>query len=229
MSKILIICISKRGNMIEVKNLYLKFIREYYALYNINLKVEDGECVAFIGKEHSGRTTLLRTIAGLERFDSGEVFIDDRDLKTINFKTDTSLGYIPEVPVFFENKTVYQNLRYVLQERKLSKNEIEEKINTALINFNIEKYKNIKIKDLDLYEKYLISFVRLSLRKLNYLLIDNIFNKLTEEDGDALLQLVQDIFKINGTTIIVVTDNYKKVEKFCNRGIYFESGSIVEN
>ena len=57
--------------MIEVKNLYLKFIREYYALYNINLTVDDGDCVAFVGKEHNGRTTLLRAIAGLEKYDKG--------------------------------------------------------------------------------------------------------------------------------------------------------------
>lgn len=215
--------------MIKINNLYLKFIREYYALYNINLTINDAECVAFVGKENSGRTTLLRTMAGLEKYDSGEIFINERDLKTIDFKTDVNLGYIPEVPVFFENKTVYQNLKYVLDERKYSKNEIEDKLNKTLINFNIEKYKDIKVKDLDLYEKYLISFVRLSLRKLEYLLVDNILNKLTEEEGDALLQLIDDLFISKGTTTVIVADNFKRLENLCTRAIYFESGSIVEN
>lgn len=214
--------------MIEVKNLCLKFIREYYALYNINLTINDGECVAFVGKEHSGRTTLLRAIAGLEKYDSGEVFINDRDLKTIDFKVDVELGYIPEIPVFFENKTVYQNLMYVLEERRFSKNEIEEKINQALITFNIEKYKNIKVKDLDLYEKYLISFVRLSLRKLQYLLVDNIFEKLTEDEGDALIKLIEDVFLSQNVTTIIVSDKFDNLEKVCNKCIKFESGSIVE-
>lgn len=214
--------------MIEVKNLYLKYIREYFALYNINVTIEDGECVGFVGREHSGRTTLLRVIAGLEKFDNGEVFINDRDIKSIDFRTDVNLGYIPEIPVFFENKSVYDNLKYVLSERKLTKNEIEEKINTALINFNIEKYKNIKVKDLDLYEKYLISFVRLSLRDLNYLLVDNILNKLTIEEGDALLKLIEDIFLTKNTTTIIVSDNFKRLENICSRCIEFESGSIIE-
>ena len=213
--------------MIEVKNLYLKFIREYYALYDINVTIQSGEAVAFVGKEHSGRTTLLRVIAGLEKFDCGEIFINDRDIKTINFKTDLNLGYVPEIPVFFENKTVYENLKYVLTERNFSKNEIEEKINKALIDFKIEKYKNIKIKDLDLYEKYLISFVRLSLRKLEYLLVDNIFCKLTEEDGDALIELINDVFVKNGVTTIIVADNFEKLDNVCTRAVYFENGSIV--
>ena len=213
--------------MIEIKNLYLKFIREYYALFDINLTINDGDCVAFVGKENSGRTTLLRSIAGLEKYDSGEIFINGRSLKTIDFKTDVELGYIPEVPVFFENKSVYNNLKYVLEERKLPKNEIEEKINNALITFKIEKYKNIKIKDLDLYEKYLISFVRLSLRKLDYLLIDNIFNKITPEEGQAILLLIKDLFLSKNTTTIIVSDKYEDVESVCNRCICFESGSIV--
>lgn len=213
--------------MIEVKNLYLKFIREYYALYNINLTINDGDCVAFVGKENSGRTTLLRVIAGLEKYEQGEVYINNRELKSVDFKTDVQLGYIPEVPVFFENKNVYDNLKYVLEERKLPKNEIEEKINTALISFNIEKYKNIKVKDLDLYEKYLISFVRLSLRKLDYLLVDNIFDKITPEESDAILQLIKDLFISKNTTTIIVSDQYENVNKICTSCVVFESGSIV--
>lgn len=214
--------------MIEVKNLCLKFIREYYALYDINVQISDGECVAFVGKEHSGRTTLLRAIAGLEKYDSGEVFINGRDLKTIDFKTDVELGYIPEIPVFFENKTVYQNLSYVLEERKFTKNEIEEKLNKALIDFKIEKYKNIKVKDLDLYEKYLISFVRLSLRNLQYLLVDNILEKLSTEEGEALIKLIEDIFISKNITTIIVADSFEHLQNTCTRCIYFNAGSIVE-
>ena len=87
---------------------------------------------------------------------------------------------------------------------------------------------DIKVKDLDMYEKYLISFVRLSLRKLDYLLVDNIFNKLTEEEGDALLQLIEDVFLCDKTTTIIVSDTYKKVQSVCTRAVNFESGSIVE-
>lgn len=214
--------------MIQVKNLYLKYIREYYALYNINLTIQEGESVAFVGKEHSGRTTLLRVIAGLEKFDKGEVFINGRNLQTINFRTDIELGYIPEVPVFFENKSVFQNLEYVLRERKYPRHEIENKINQALINFNIEKYKDIKVKDLDNYEKYLISFVRLTLRDLKVLLVDNIFSKLDESETEAFVKLIEDYFVNKKITTVIVSDSYDKVSTICSRAINFESGSISQ-
>lgn len=212
--------------MIEVKDLYLKYIREYYALYNINFKVEDGECVAFTGKEHSGRTTLLRAIAGLEKFDKGEIFLSGREIHQIDFSTDIQLGYVPVTPVFFENKTVYDNLKYILQERKINKSEIEAIINQVLIDFKIEKYRNIKIQDLDLYEKYLISFVRLSMRNLNVLLVDNIFSKLTNEESSAFVNLIKDLFTSKKVTTIVVCDNFDIVKDICSREIHFTSGSI---
>ena len=85
--------------MIEIKKLYLKYIREYYALYDINLKIEHGESVGLIGEEGSGKTTLLRVLAKLEKFDKGEVYIKDINVKKINFKDDISLGYISTKPV----------------------------------------------------------------------------------------------------------------------------------
>jgi len=212
--------------MIQVKNLYLKYIREYFALYNINVSVAEGECVAFTGEEHSGRTTLIRTIAGLEKFDNGEIFIAGREIRQIDFKTDIELGYVPVVPVFFENKSVYDNLKYVLSERGYSKNEIENKINNALIDFKIEKYKYIKVKDLDTYEKYLISFVRLTLRDLKILLVDNIFSKTNEEESEAFLNLINDLFLSKKVTTIIVSDNFSQVNSICTREIHFVSGSV---
>lgn len=212
--------------MIEVKNLYLKYIREYYALYNINLKVEEGECVAFVGEEHSGRTTLLRTIAGLEKFDKGEIFINGRDIKSIDFKTDVEMGYIPVTPVFFNNKSVYENLAYVLKQRKVNKNEIESKINQLLIDFKIEKYKNIKIQDLDLYEKYFISFVRLTLRPIKILLVDNIFDKISTEESEIFVNLIKDLFVSKNATTIIVANNFETVKNVCSKQIHFTSGSI---
>ena len=182
--------------------------------------------MALTGLKHSGRTTLLRAIAGLEKYDKGEIFLNGREVRNIDFSTDIELGYVPATPVFFENKTVYENLKYVLQERKVNKNDIELKINQVLIDFKIEKYRNIKIQDLDLYEKYLISFVRLSMRNLKVLLVDDIFDNLNEEESNAFVNLIKDLFLSKNVTTILVCDNYNKVKDICSREIHFTSGSI---
>ena len=120
--------------MLSIKHLFLRYTREFYALYDINMEVSDGEKVALVGAEDSGKTSLLRIISKLEEPTKGEVYLKDRPLKKINFRFDISAGYVPATPVFLENKTVYENLKYILSERKVPPMEIEAKINDAVID-----------------------------------------------------------------------------------------------
>ena len=66
--------------MLRVKNLYLRYTREFYALYNINMEIADNERVAFVGEDESGKTSLLRIFSKLEKLTKGEVFIKDKNL-----------------------------------------------------------------------------------------------------------------------------------------------------
>lgn len=213
--------------MIEIKNLYLKYIREYYALFDVSFNVNDGESVALVGNEGSGKTTLLRVLAKLEKFDRGEIYIKDIALKKIDFKIDINLGYLANVPVFMENKTVYENLKYVLTSRNVNPLEIENKVNQALIEYGLEKYRNTKAKDLDLFTKYVVSIVRLSLRKLDIVLVDDIFANLTNEQKKYILSLIKKLFIDTKTTTLIATSNEDLLKDICERTIFFENGSIA--
>ena len=213
--------------MILINNLYLKYIREYYALYDINLKIKEGESVAFLGEVESGKTSLIRILAKVEKYSKGEVYIKNIPLRKINYATDINLGYLPATPVFLENKTVYENLLYILKTQKVKKSEIENKINNILIEFNLESLKDTKLKQLSLFEKYLISFARLSFRKLEIVLIDDIFEKLNEEQSEIIKELIKKLY-VGKSTLILATQNEKIAKELCKRKIYFKSGSIEE-
>lgn len=213
--------------MIEIKNLYMKYIREYYALYDINMHIEAGECVALVGKENSGKTTLLRVLARLEKFDKGEVYLKEKNLKKLNFKDDVNLGYISLKPVMLENKTIRENLAYVLKERKYNSREIEEKINTVVIEYNLEKYLDKKASSLNTFERYIVAFVRLMLRPLDIILIDNIFDGLLGEERTKILEIVKR-FVDQKTTVLVATENEEYFNNIATRVIHFENGLIVK-
>lgn len=214
--------------MLEVKNLYLKFTREYFALYDINMKVEDGESVALVGEDESGKTTLLRVLAKLEKPSKGEVYVKDIQLKKLNYKTDISAGYVPATPVFLEKKSVYENFKYILKERGVNESELENKINQTLIDYSLEKLKDTKVKDLSLDEKYVLSFIRLTFRELELLMIDNIFDCLSEATLEVVVDLIKTLKK-KGTTLLIATTKPEIAQKLCKRNIYFKNGSIVDN
>ena len=204
----------------------MKYIREYYALYDINLKIEQGESVALIGEEGSGKTTLLRVLAKLEKYDKGEAYIKDINIKKINFKEDVNLGYVSTKPVFLENKTVYENLKFVLKNRNIADKEIEQKVNDTIIEYNLEKYRDAKASDLSLYEKYMISFIRLTLRPLEILMVDDIFENLEEEQSKIILEFIKQMFVEKQVTTLVASSKKELLDDICQRFINFKNGSI---
>lgn len=214
--------------MITVKNLCVKYTKEFYALYNVDLKIKKGEAVALLGGEDSGKTTLLRVLSGLEKSFEGEVYLKDIPLKKIDFSCDVNVGYLPAKPIFFEKKTVYDNLKYLLKLRKFKKFEIEEKINELLINFNLEKIRDEKVKNLTLFQKYVLSVARLSFRTLDIVLIDNIFDDLKEEACLKMQELIKTQFIKNKTTLLVATTKKEIASSLASRTIKFNLGSVEE-
>ena len=212
--------------MISIKNLFLKYTREYYALYDINIDIAKGESVALVGEDDSGKTSLLRVLAKLEKPTKGNVYIQNRPLKKVSFKSDISAGYVPATPVFLEKKTVYENFKYILSERKMRPEDIEAKINDAVIEYSLEKIRDEKICNLSLEEKYILSLIRLTFRELDLLIVDNIFDNLS----DIYVEIIADLIKsLNGkdTTLLLATTNEKIANMFCKRKIYFKNGSVV--
>ncbi|MBO4412861.1 MAG: ATP-binding cassette domain-containing protein [Clostridia bacterium] len=212
--------------MITIKNLCVKYTKEFYALYAVSLNVKKGEAVALLGEEDSGKTTLLRVLAGLEKSYEGEVYLKDISLKKIDYSCDVEIGYIPAKPIFFEKKTVYENLKYLLKIRKFSKPEIEDKINELLINFNLEKIRDEKVKNLSLFQKYVLSIARLSFRNLEIVLIDDIFSKLNEEENLSIQNLISKQYLQTKTTLLVATTQKEIASSLAKRTVKFKLGSI---
>lgn len=214
--------------MIKIKDLYLKYTREFFALYDININISEGEKVALVGEDESGKTSLLRILAKFEKITKGEVYIRDIPLDKLNYKTDISAGYIPATPIFKEKKSVYENFRYSLKCWGFNETEIENKINKTIIEYSLEKIKDTKVKDLTLEEKYVLSLIRLAFRDLDLLMVDNIFDKLSQPTLEVVVNLIKSLLG-KKTTLLVATTKEEIADMLCKRKIYFKYGSIVSN
>lgn len=212
--------------MIKVNNLYLGFNKEFYALYNISLNVNKGERVALIGEKDSGKTCLLRVLAGLENFNQGEVYVNNISVKKINYKTDCNMAYIPKSPIVMNNKTVKENLEYVLKIRKTDQTSINFKVLTALKTFDIESIKDVKVKNLSEFQKMQLQLARASLRTVELYLIDYILEDFTKSEKEKLLNYLEVLVKDNSATFVFAFKNEKTAAKFDARIIKLKYGSI---
>lgn len=215
--------------MISFINVFVKYTKEFYALSNVNLEVKKGEKVALLGPVDSGKTCLLRLLAGLEKPTKGEVYLKDIPIEKVDYQTDISMGYIPYKANFFDKKTVYDNLKYILKVRKIDKSQIEEAINKAVIDFRLENIINEKVYKLSLFQKYLVSIARLSLRKLDVVLIDNIFEELSEQENKELLKLFKKYFTAKDTTLLLATSNEEIARSLSTRVVGLEYGVITKD
>lgn len=214
--------------MIVFSNVYLKYTKEFYALNNVSFKANKGQVLALLGPVDSGKTCIMRILAGLEKKSKGEVYIKDIPIENVDYQNDVAMGYISYKATFFEKKTVYENLKYVLKIRGFSEAEQEAMINKALIDFKIENLKDEKIYRLSLFQRYLVSVVRLSFRKLEIVLIDNIFEELNEEETKKLIALFKKQFIKSSTVVIYATSNEEIAKTMSTDVLKIQYGVIQE-
>lgn len=215
--------------MISIKNLYLTFTKEFDALHNINLEIADGEKVVLLGESDSGKTMLLRVLAKLEKIKSGEIYIKNINLDKLSFKHDISVGFVPKSFVFLNNKTVRENFVYILKERKFDPATINLKVITALKNFDIESIQNIKVKDLSPYQKALAELARVSMRKIDLFLIDDICSGLVPSEADNIIYKLKEMIKENDkSTFLFAMSNKNLAEKLDCRIVNLVHGCIEE-
>lgn len=214
--------------MLDVNSVYLKYTKEYNTLNNINLKIENGEQVVLFGEKESGKSSLIRVIAGLEKATQGEVLINNINVNKINYKTDVSLGYISSLGAYLENKTVEKNLEYVLKIRKLDKELIKSKVNGVMLSNNLVSLKDRKLKDLSDFDRMRVTIARLNLRKIDFLVCDDIFENFSEADALKLAKLVVDLIATNECASIVAVSNEKLLKVIKGRIVKLKFGSIMD-
>ncbi|MBQ9791932.1 MAG: ATP-binding cassette domain-containing protein [Clostridia bacterium] len=214
--------------MIELEHIFVSYTKEFNTLQDISFALNDGDKLVIVGEKDSGRTALLRTIVGLDKCKSGTILINGTPIEKINFKDDVSLGFLPSEPVFIENKSVEDNLKYVLDIRSKDKKLINLHVNNALSGYDIANLRDRKLKSLNRLERIKVALARLSLRPLNIIIIDDIFDMLSDYESEKVIKSIKELIKINSATAIVTVATDAIAKKFNYNTVHLKYGSIVE-
>ena len=127
-------------NMLEIKGLYKRF-GEKEVLSGINLSVPEHSIFGFIGKNGAGKTTAMKIALGLLSADGGEVLINGERVTFGQNKTNSFVGYLPDVPEFYPYMTAEEYLRFCGEISEMPKSEIKERVNELLILVGLENEK----------------------------------------------------------------------------------------
>jgi len=212
--------------MIEFNEVTLAYTKDFNALQDINLTINQNERVVVFGEENSGKSSLLRVLVGIEKPNKGEVTIKGIPAHKADFKELISLGYLPVRPVFMENKSVEKNLEYPLKIRKIDKNMRQVKLFNVLRSYGLDAIKDIKVKELSYFDRLKVCLARFALRNVDIFVIDDVFKRLDSNETKKIIEYINDLIEFNSATSVVATNDEKLLKKLGGKVVIIENGSL---
>lgn len=212
--------------MIKVEDVCFKYKgSNNQILNNLNFSVNDGEIVCVVGKNGSGKSTIGKLIAGITKLKTGNIFIDDINIaggKNLDLVRD-NIGIVfqnPENQIIFNN--IYDELSFSLKD--LSKDEIENRIDTALKQVDMLDFKDNDLYSLSLGQKQRIMIAEVLAKKPKYIIFDEPTTMIDSEGKEKIYKIIKSLHK-SGFTIICITNLADEI-LLADRTIILNEGSI---
>jgi len=221
--------------MIELKNLSKHFETadgSVDALRHINLTVQDGDIYGIIGMSGAGKSTLVRCINMLEKPTEGSVIWNGRDLGTMSEKELRAMRR--RITMIFQSfnllmqRTCIKNVTLPLRLSGMNKNEAEKRGMELLELVGLPDKANSYPAQLSGGQQQRVAIARALATDPEVLLCDEATSALDPKTTHAILELIRDINKKLGITVIVITHQMSVVQEICNRVAILEHGEVVE-
>ncbi len=221
--------------MIELKHLgkiYSSASGSVEALKDVNLTIADGEIFGIIGLSGAGKSTLVRCINLLERPTSGEVWVDGQNLTALSQKellqVRRQIGMIFQGFNLLEQRTVLRNVCFPLEisgtPKAQAKSRAEELLKIVGLADKAQSYPS----QLSGGQKQRVAIARALATNPRYLLCDEATSALDPNTTRSILELLREINKTLGVTIIVITHEMKVIDQICDRVAVIDKSCIAE-
>lgn len=189
----------------------VKTYGDVYAVDHVSLDVEDGEFVALVGPSGCGKTTTLNLVAGLIELTDGDIFIGEKQVNDLDPK-DRDIAMVFQNYALYPNKSVYKNLAFPLQMRKLGKADIEKRVKETAKVLDIEHLLERRPRELSGGQQQRVALGRALVRNPKVFLMDeplsNLDAKLRVQMRAELKRFHQDL---KATVIYVTHDQMEAV------------------
>jgi len=211
---------------IRVENVTKRF-GTFVAVNNVSLKVYKGEIFCLLGGSGCGKTTLLRMLAGFEQPTSGSVFIDGQDMAGIP-PYERPVNMMFQSYAIFPHMTVAGNVAFGLEQERLARAEIEQRVAEILDIVKLTEYAKRKPHQLSGGQRQRVALARSLVKRPKLLLLDEplgaLDRKLREHTQFELLSIQEKL----GVTFVVVTHDQEEAMTLSSRVGVMNRGEIVQ-
>lgn len=215
-----------------VKKVYQTKDGQVIAVDNVNLTIDEGEIFGIIGYSGAGKSTLIRMLNNLERPTEGTVTVGDRLLSSLSGKELRRARQ--DISMIFQHfnllwsRTVKDNIAFPLEIAGVKKSERDKRVEELIKLVGLDGRGGSYPSQLSGGQKQRVGIARALANNPKVLLCDEATSALDPKTTDSILDLLVDINKKLGLTIVLITHEMHVIRKICNRVAVMEAGKVVE-
>ena len=206
----------------------VKHYGAYQAIRNISFEIPDGEFVVIVGPSGSGKTTMLRAIGGLERVNSGRIFIGDRDVTDLAPKH-RDIAFVFQNYALYAHLTVRNNIGFPLKARGMPKDEIARRVEDVAERTGLKALLDRKPSALSGGQQQRVAIARALVRKPKVFLFDEPLSNL---DAQLRLDMRREVLELHqslGVTSVWVTHDQEEAMAMGDRILVVNQGIVEQN
>jgi cell division transport system ATP-binding protein len=218
--------------VIQFQKVSLEYERNRPALREVDLTIEQGECVFLLGPSGSGKSTILKLLLRELKATRGKVSIFGRDLATLRVndipKLRQRVGFVPQDILLLPTKTVYENLAYAMRAAGHTNRMVHRMVPEFLERFGVLDKARAFPGQLSGGEAQRVAIARALINQPRVLLADEPTGHLDPRMSEDILQILADI-NSRGTTVVMATHDVYAIEKLDRRVVTMRLGEVVSD
>ncbi len=205
----------KQKVKLELKNLTKKFGKKA-VIDNLNLKIYEGELFAILGPSGTGKSTLLRIIVGIEEPDSGQIFLDGKDITDLP-PNKRNIAMVFQSYALYPNMDVYRNVAFPLKIAGFKKDEIDKKVKNTLKLLGISEIIHSPVSKISGGQKQRVAIARALVREPSMFLLDEPFSNLDARVRFTAREELKRLQETLKSTFIYVTHDQRETSNITTR------------
>jgi lipopolysaccharide export system ATP-binding protein len=215
------------ATLLEARNLAKRY-KARTVVKDVSLQVRNGEVVGLLGPNGAGKTTCFYMMVGLVPLDGGSIYLDNKDITRlpIHRRAQLGLSYLPQEASIFRKLTVAENIRAVLELQDLSKDKLQDRLETLLEELHIGNIRNNSAISLSGGERRRVEIARALASEPRFILLDEPFAGV---DPIAVLDIQHIIrfLKQRGIGVLITDHNVRETLGICDHAYIVNQGSVL--